>query len=87
MGPHNIVTGWEGNPDIDLCRGYCIELALVRGLAEEDSQRQPRRGKLIVRDKDGTDHAFEIVAAHQYPIADGSYTVVGNNGEWSTEKG
>ncbi|KAK0446955.1 uncharacterized protein EV420DRAFT_1569127 [Desarmillaria tabescens] len=86
MGPHNIVTGWEVDPDIDLCRGYYVESALVQGLAEEDSRGQSRRGKLIVRDKDGMDHVFEIVANHQYPITEGSYTVVGNIGEWSTEK-
>lgn len=57
--------------------GYIIESALVRGLSNGDSQGHERHGKLIVEDDTGTEHTIKIVAYHQCPIPDGSYTLLG----------
>ncbi|KAK0199646.1 hypothetical protein DFS33DRAFT_1363873 [Desarmillaria ectypa] len=57
--------------------GYIIESAFVRGLFEGDFRGQERRGELVVEDRTGTECIFEIIARHQYPIPDGSYTLLG----------
>ncbi|SJL16316.1 uncharacterized protein ARMOST_19836 [Armillaria ostoyae] len=57
--------------------GYIIESALVQGLSDGDSQEQEQHGKFVVKDDAGTVHTFKIVAYHQCPIPDGSYTLLG----------
>ncbi|KAK0438814.1 hypothetical protein EV421DRAFT_2021134 [Armillaria borealis] len=57
---------------------YSIESAFVRGLSKRDSQGQKRQGELVVKDCTGTEWVFKIVARHQYPIPDGSYTLLGD---------
>ncbi len=34
-------------------------------------------GQLVVKDDTGTECSFEITVSHQYPIPDGSYTLLG----------
>ncbi|PBK76391.1 hypothetical protein ARMSODRAFT_1078535 [Armillaria solidipes] len=62
-----------GPGDEDSCDGECIE-GLVRGLAV--MEEGDRRGVLIVKDKDGIEHALEIIAAHTYPIPEDTYTMI-----------
>ncbi len=70
----------DGRFDADTYyNGYIIESAFVRGLSEGDSQEQRRRGELVVKDHTGTERILDIVAPHQYPIPDGSYTLLGTN--------
>lgn len=57
---------------------YSIESAFVQGLSKRDSQGQKRQGELVVKDCTGTEWIFKIVAYHQYPIPDGSYTLLDN---------
>ncbi len=56
--------------DEDWCDAECIE-GSVLGLAEGD-----QRGVLIVQDKGGIEHRFEIIATHTSPIPEGTYTMI-----------
>ncbi|KAK0462258.1 uncharacterized protein EV420DRAFT_1734330 [Desarmillaria tabescens] len=71
---------WEFH---DLLEAPCIEKGTVQGLAvvEEPGDHQ-RHGQLLVEDKDGSKHMFNIIANHWYPIPDGTYTLIGNNSYW-----
>ncbi|KAK0215379.1 hypothetical protein IW262DRAFT_1496356 [Armillaria fumosa] len=75
-------VGRTEETDIDWFEGPCIDSAYVRGLEYEEGR--PRQGDLIVRDSNGARHALRIFADHQYPIPDGSYTLIGARG-WSNE--
>ncbi|KAK0184113.1 hypothetical protein F5146DRAFT_1076046 [Armillaria mellea] len=67
---------WDQETNTHLYGVRVIESALVRRLDREGRQGMPRRGELIVKDRfRGTDHRFMIVATHQYPIAEGWYTI------------
>ncbi|KAK0429677.1 hypothetical protein EV421DRAFT_1722899, partial [Armillaria borealis] len=60
--------------DEDLCDDVrCIE-GLVRGLAVVEES--DRHGELIVEDKGGIEHGFEITATHTYPIPEDTYTMI-----------
>ncbi|KAK0458878.1 uncharacterized protein EV420DRAFT_1270016 [Desarmillaria tabescens] len=60
--------------DEDWCDAECIEKGFVRWLtAVEEGDR---RGQLIVNDKGGTEHAFNITAAHEYPIPEDMYALI-----------
>ncbi|KAK0488229.1 hypothetical protein EDD18DRAFT_1359658 [Armillaria luteobubalina] len=52
---------------------------LVRGLAAGGVERDIRYGELIVKDADGIEHTFNIIAHHGYPIPEGTYTLLGSN--------
>ncbi|KAK0462274.1 uncharacterized protein EV420DRAFT_1639481 [Desarmillaria tabescens] len=72
---HDAVT-WNRKTNTNSYEAYFIGSALVRGLDREEKRGKPRRGEFIVKNKvTGTDHRFKIVAAHQYRIADGRYTI------------
>ncbi|KAK0457933.1 uncharacterized protein EV420DRAFT_1683089 [Desarmillaria tabescens] len=58
----------------DRCHVEFIEKGLVRGLAAVEGG--DRRGELIVRDKSGIEHGFKIIAAHEYPIPEDTYTLI-----------
>ncbi|PBK78246.1 hypothetical protein ARMSODRAFT_1010845 [Armillaria solidipes] len=60
----------------------CIGRGYIRGLSVGDPQKQPRPGKLEVKDAYMMTHIFEIVAVHQHPIPDGSYTLLGGKRYW-----
>ncbi|KAK0483099.1 hypothetical protein EDD18DRAFT_1362072 [Armillaria luteobubalina] len=67
-------------PDgIDRYNGLCIESGYVRGLAEGPQEGEHRRGELLVEDKMGATHVFNIIADHEYPIPDGLYTLLGSD--------
>ncbi|SJL08876.1 uncharacterized protein ARMOST_12248 [Armillaria ostoyae] len=68
--------------DADVYNGYCIEQGCVEGLHEKDPEGRLRRGKLIVKDLKGNSHTFDITAAHQQPIPEDSYTLIGSD-PWS----
>ncbi|KAK0434070.1 hypothetical protein EV421DRAFT_1354855 [Armillaria borealis] len=64
-------VGRYDRTDTDEYSGLCIESGFVQGLAEGGEEGWLREGKLIVKDE-----TFEIVAAHNYPIPEGSYTLL-----------
>ncbi len=63
----------------DWCEVLHIERGFVRGLAVGGVKGIDRCGELVVEDVDGIAHSFNIVASHQYPIPEDTYTLVGNN--------
>ncbi|PBK58646.1 hypothetical protein ARMSODRAFT_923461 [Armillaria solidipes] len=65
--------------DADYFQGLCIDSAHVRGLAEPSPEGRPRQGELIVEDRSGSKHTFEIIAEHQYPIPEDLYVLLGND--------
>ncbi|KAK0493678.1 hypothetical protein EDD18DRAFT_1177964 [Armillaria luteobubalina] len=75
-------VGRTEETDMDWFDGPCVDSAYVRGLEYEEEG--PRYGELIVRDSNGARHTFKVFADHQYPIPDGSYTLIGARG-WSNE--
>ncbi|SJL14988.1 uncharacterized protein ARMOST_18467 [Armillaria ostoyae] len=85
LPPPHLTDGWVGfvlrtkENDADWCDGPCIESGYVLGLAEESPDGKRRQGELVVKDNTGEKHTFKIVAAHQYPIPEGLYTLVGSN--------
>ncbi|KAK0231865.1 hypothetical protein EDD85DRAFT_849070 [Armillaria nabsnona] len=67
----------DDETDVDWCEGYCIEKGCVKGLAVEDVKGASRCGQLAVEDESGTMHTFQIIATHQYPIPERTYTLIG----------
>ncbi len=75
---HDDVT-WNQETSTNSYQAEFIESALVRGLGREGRHGKSRRGEFIVKDRfTGRDHHFMIVATHQYPIAEGWYTIFGS---------
>ncbi|PBK68800.1 hypothetical protein ARMSODRAFT_1039539 [Armillaria solidipes] len=60
--------------DEDWSNTECIETGLVQGLAAVEGN--DRHGKLIVKDKDGIELIFNIMAIHKHPIPDDTYTLI-----------
>ncbi len=58
----------------DWCHVESIERGLVQGLAAVKGG--DRHGELIVKDRIGTEHEFKIIAAHEYPIPEATYTLI-----------
>ncbi|SJL00484.1 uncharacterized protein ARMOST_03797 [Armillaria ostoyae] len=75
---------WDEEKEVYRCSRAvrCIERGDIRGLSVGDPQKQPRSGELEVKDAYMTPHIFEIVAVHQHPIPDGSYTLLGGKRYW-----
>ncbi len=73
----NTGIGRTDKTDVDWYQGPCINSAKVQGLADISDKETPRQGELVF--KDGTEEplTFNILADHQYPIPDGSYTLIG----------
>ncbi|KAK0456822.1 hypothetical protein EV421DRAFT_2029270 [Armillaria borealis] len=65
--------------DGDLYEGFHIERGLVHGLAVGGVEGIDRCGELVVEDVDGIAHSFNIVASHQYPIPEDTYTLLGSD--------
>ncbi|PBK70318.1 hypothetical protein ARMSODRAFT_106688 [Armillaria solidipes] len=61
--------------DNDWYEGCHIERGFVRGLAVGSVEGIERCGELVVEDKDGIAHSFNVVARHQYPIPEDMYTL------------
>ncbi len=68
-----------GRDDDDWCEGFNIESGFVRRLAVGGEEGIDRWGELSVEDVDGTAHTFNILASHQYPIPEDTYTLLGSN--------
>ncbi len=64
---------WNEEEDEDWCFTMGFE-GLVLGLAVVEEG--DRRGVLIVNDKGGIEHRFEITATHTYPIPEDTYTLI-----------
>ncbi|KAK0449805.1 uncharacterized protein EV420DRAFT_765756 [Desarmillaria tabescens] len=76
-----IGVDWDEMKEEDWCDAHCIEKGLVRGLAVVEGG--DRRGELIIKDKDGREHKFKIMADHTYPIPDDTYTLISADLLWS----
>ncbi|PBK81136.1 hypothetical protein ARMGADRAFT_1091565 [Armillaria gallica] len=72
---------WDETEDEDWCNAEGVE-GLVLGLAvvEEGDQH----GVLIVKDKGGIEHRFEITATHMSPIPEDTYMMIDTNGSESS---
>ncbi|KAK0188336.1 hypothetical protein F5146DRAFT_1054738 [Armillaria mellea] len=70
--------------DEDWHDGPCIEKGFVHGLAVESASLVDRRGELVVEDVHGTIHRFKLVAAHQFPIREETYMLLGTR-PWSPD--
>lgn len=68
-------VGHDEETNEDWCEGLCIEKGRVQGLAV--TSEAVRYGELVVEDADGITHSFKIHAAHQSPIPDDTYTLLG----------
>ena len=66
---------------MDVHRGPRIRLGMVRGLADQSHDGDPRQGELVVKDGTGAFHRIKVVANHQYQIPEGRYTLIGSNGD------
>ncbi len=66
---------------MDVHRGPRIRLGMVRGLADQSHDGDPRQGELVVKDGTGAFHRIKVVANHQYQIPEGLYTLIGNDGD------
>lgn len=67
------------NPDADSYMGYYIESGNVQGLSEVPEEPKHRQGELVLSDATGAPHTLKIVAEHEYPIPNGSYTLLGSS--------
>ncbi|KAK0245485.1 hypothetical protein EDD85DRAFT_19747 [Armillaria nabsnona] len=65
--------------DDDWYEGFNIESGFVHGLAVGGEEGIDRCGELIVEDADGREHTFNILASHQYPIPEDTYTLLGSD--------
>ncbi|KAK0493372.1 hypothetical protein EDD18DRAFT_1289421 [Armillaria luteobubalina] len=68
----------DGETDDDWYEGPCVDKGFVRGLAARDAETVARHGELIIKDANGMEHAFDIIARHGYPIPEGVYTLLGS---------
>ncbi|PBK58579.1 hypothetical protein ARMSODRAFT_1028151 [Armillaria solidipes] len=69
----------DAENNVDRCEeALCIENGFVRGLAVVSVPEKDRHGELLIEDSSRTQHSFHIIAIHQYPIPDGTYTLIGS---------
>ncbi|SJL15054.1 uncharacterized protein ARMOST_18536 [Armillaria ostoyae] len=67
---------------------FCIENVLVQNLAVGDAKGFVRHGRFVVADEKC--HSFNAIAPHQYPIPEGTYTLICahmETGYWVVGKG
>ncbi|KAK0229416.1 hypothetical protein EDD85DRAFT_1026450 [Armillaria nabsnona] len=65
--------------NVDRCEeALCIENGFLRGLAVVGIRGKDRHGESLDEDLSGIQHSFHIIAIHQYPIPDGTYTLIGS---------
>ncbi|PBK79351.1 hypothetical protein ARMGADRAFT_157446 [Armillaria gallica] len=77
--PHQIqaVSHVDEEINVNRCdRTFCIENGFVRGLAVGGTLGTDRHGELFVEDVWGVHHILPIVATHQYPIPEETYTLI-----------
>ncbi len=76
---HSVGVERDSETNVDQCeKTCCIESGFVRGLAEGGALGTDRHGELLVEDSCGIQHAFPIIATHQYPIPEDTYTLIGD---------
>ncbi len=63
----------------DWFNGPCIEKGMVQGLDIRSVEGGYQCGELDVEDEHGMMHTFKIVATHQYPILEDTYTLLGED--------
>ncbi|PBK68814.1 hypothetical protein ARMSODRAFT_1019394 [Armillaria solidipes] len=63
--------------DEDWCYVECIEKGFVQGLAVVEGV--DRHGELIVKDENGVEHVFNVMATHKCPIPEDVYTLIGTD--------
>ncbi len=68
----------DNETDEDSCGGYCIEMGRVLELDVKSADGGDRCGELVVESVDGKPHTFAIRAAHQIPILEDVYTLIGD---------
>ncbi|PBK79259.1 hypothetical protein ARMGADRAFT_1003755 [Armillaria gallica] len=74
---HFMAVRRDNETKTDQCdEAFCIEKCFVRGLAVGGALGTDRHGELLVRDAFGIQHAFHVVATHQYPIPENTYTLI-----------
>lgn len=71
---------WDEKTNVDKYNGHWFLSGSVRGLAVGDPKGGLRHGELIVKDRQGRRHTIQIVATHQYPIPEDSYTLLASRG-------
>ncbi|SJL05277.1 uncharacterized protein ARMOST_08643 [Armillaria ostoyae] len=75
-------AGYVERDNDDWWEGLHIERGFVRGFAMggvEGLEHSEQCGELVVEDVDGIAHAFNILASHQYPIPEDTYTLLGSD--------
>ncbi|KAK0431725.1 hypothetical protein EV421DRAFT_1720208 [Armillaria borealis] len=73
----NMDVGRDGETGDDWYEGLCVDKGLVWGLAARGAEQVARRGELIVKDAEGIEHTFDIIAHHGYPIPEDTYMLLG----------
>ncbi|KAK0222789.1 hypothetical protein EDD85DRAFT_859690 [Armillaria nabsnona] len=71
---------WDDKTNVDKYDGHWFLSGTVRGLAVGDPKGRLRRGELIVKGRQGKHHTIQIVATHQFPIPEDSYTLLASRG-------
>ncbi|KAG7443456.1 uncharacterized protein BT62DRAFT_332389 [Guyanagaster necrorhizus] len=72
-----MTVDWDGETNDSWFGGYCIEKGFVQGLAMESVKEVERCGELIIKDANGAEHSFHIIARHKFPIREDMYTLLG----------
>ncbi len=72
----------DDKADIDQCTVSCVKEGFVRGLSVGGAEGVDRDGELMVEDSDGTKHTIKIIATHQYPIPEDTYTLLRADFKW-----
>ncbi|KAK0433758.1 hypothetical protein EV421DRAFT_1741313 [Armillaria borealis] len=75
----SVFTRHRFPPGVDWCNGPCIDSGYVRGLSKGSLEGKFRQGELVIEDNMGARHIFKIVADHQYPIPEDSYSLIGTD--------
>ncbi|KAK0227223.1 hypothetical protein EDD85DRAFT_957832 [Armillaria nabsnona] len=74
---HLIGVERDAETNIDQCnKTVYIENGFVQGLAEGSAPGTDQDGELLVTDMWGIQHVFPIIATHQYPIPEDTYTLI-----------
>ncbi len=76
------MAGWHAyveRGNNDWCEELHIERGSVRALAVGGVAGMDRCGELVVEGTDGMVHSFNILASHQVPIPEDTYTLLSSN--------
>ncbi|PBK70018.1 hypothetical protein ARMSODRAFT_974520 [Armillaria solidipes] len=73
----NMDVDRDDETDNDWYEGPCVGKGFVRGLTVRGGEKVDRCGELMVKDADGIEHIFNIIAHHGHPIPEDTYTLLG----------